>query len=124
MAKTMYAIEYLGALSIKQGQMYTSADILAKYTKANVMKIKTNTVNISVNYSDMFPLDVNDEIYIVIGHTYIFDRGCTIAVGRYVNPSQIEPIALPMEDTPDVLVDENGMFLLDSLERNIIAEEL
>ena len=31
MAKTMYAIEYLGGLPIKQGQMYTSADILAKY---------------------------------------------------------------------------------------------
>ena len=124
MAKTNYAIEYLGALTIKQGQMYTSADVLANFTKANVMKMKTNNLNVSVNYSDMFPLDVNDEIYIVIGHTYIFDRGCTIAVGRYVNPTQNEPIALPIEDTPNLLVDENGMFLLDSLERNIIAQEL
>ena len=84
MAKTMYAIEYLGALSIKQGQMYTSADILAKYKNANVLKMKTSGVSISVNYSDMFPLDVNDETYLATGHTYIFDRGCTVAVGRYV----------------------------------------
>ena len=84
MAKTMYAIEYLGALSIKQGQMYTSADILAKYNIANVMKLKTIDVSVSVNNSDMFPFDVNDETYLVTGHTYIFDRDCTIAVGRYV----------------------------------------
>ena len=84
MAKTMYAIEYLGALTIKQGQMYTSADILAEYTTANVIKLKTSGVSVSVNYSDMFPLDINDETYLVVGHTYIFDRGCTIAVGKYV----------------------------------------
>ena len=84
MAKTMYAIEYLGALTIKQGQMYTSADILAKYKTANVLKMKTSGVNVSVDYSDMFPLDVNDEIYLVTGHTYLFDRDCTIAVGKYV----------------------------------------
>ena len=84
MAKTMYAIEYLGALSIKRGQVHTSADILAKYTTANVMKMKTSGVNVSVNNSDMFPLDVNDETYLATGHTYIFDRGCTIVVGRYV----------------------------------------
>lgn len=84
MAKTTYAIEYLGALSIKQGQMYTSAEVLTEYTSANVMKMKTNGVNVSVNNSDMFPLDINDETYLVTGHTYIFDRDCTIAVGRYV----------------------------------------
>ena len=84
MAKTMYAIEYLGAVSVKQGQMYTSAEVLAEYTSANVMQIKTNGVNVSVDNSDMFPLDINDETYLVTGHTYIFDRDCTIAVGRYV----------------------------------------
>ena len=84
MAKTMYAIEYLGALSIKQGQVYTSAEILAKYKTANVMKMKTSGVNVSLNNSDMFPLDFNDETYLVTGHTYIFDRACTIVVGRYV----------------------------------------
>ena len=84
MAKTMYAIEYLGALTLKQGQMYTSADVLVKYTTANVMKLKTIDVSVSVNNSDMFPLDINDETYLVTGHTYIFDRDCTIAVGRYV----------------------------------------
>ena len=48
------------------------------------MKMKTNGVNVSVNNSDMFPLDINDETYLVAGHTYIFDRACTVAVGRYV----------------------------------------
>ena len=122
MAKTTYAIEYLGALSIKQGQMYTSADILAKYKTANVLKMKTSGVNVSVDYSDMFPFDVNDETYFVIGHNYIFDKGCTLAVGKYAIPPFES--ALPIEDTPNILVDENGMFLLDSLGRNIIVQEL
>lgn len=84
MAKTMYAIEYLGALTIKQGQMYTSADVLTKYNTANVLKMKTSGVKVSVNNSDMFPFDVNDETYLVTGHTYLFDKDCTIVVGRYV----------------------------------------
>ena len=122
MAKTMYAIEYLGALSIKQGQMYTSADILAKYKTANVLKMKTSGVNVSVDYSDMFPFDVNDETYFVIGHNYIFDKGCTLAVGKYATPPF--ETALPIEDIPNIVIDENGLFLLDSLGRNIIAQEL
>ena len=122
MAKTMYAIEYLGALSIKQGQMYTSADILAKYKTANVFKMKTSGVNVSVDYSDMFPFDVNDETYFVTGHNYIFDKGCTLAVGKYATPPFES--ALPVEDIPNIVVDENGLFLLDSLGRNIIAQEL
>lgn len=84
MAKTMYAIEYLGAITIKQGQMYTSAKILTDFATADVLKMKTESVSVSVNNSDMFPLDLNDETYLVTGHTYIFDRACTIAVGRYV----------------------------------------
>ena len=40
-----------------------------------------------------------------------------------IPPPPIDP-DLPMEDIPNVLVGENGLFLLDSLERNIIAQEL
>lgn len=40
-----------------------------------------------------------------------------------IPPPPIDP-DLPMEDIPNVSVDENGLFLLDSLERNIIAQEL
>ena len=83
MAKTFYAVEYLGAISAKQSQMYNSADVLALYPTANVMKLKTEGVRVSVNNSDMFPIDFNDENYLVAGHTYIFDKDCVITIGRY-----------------------------------------
>lgn len=45
------------------------------------------------------------------------------SVSIIIPPPPIDP-DLPMEDIPNVLVGENGLFLLDSLERNIIAQEL
>ena len=45
------------------------------------------------------------------------------AVFIVIPPPPIDP-DLPMEDIPNAMVDENGMFLLDSLERNSIAQEL
>jgi hypothetical protein len=84
MAQPHYAVEYLGAITAEQGKMYTSASVITSYTAANMMKMKTSGVNVSVNNSDMFPVDLNDESYITSGHTYIFDRKCTIAIGKYV----------------------------------------
>ena len=45
------------------------------------------------------------------------------AVNQKMAEIRNEP-ALPIEDTPNIVVDENGLFLLDSLGRNIIAQEL
>ena len=39
------------------------------------------------------------------------------------NPDVPEP-EIPMEDIPNAMVDDYGRFLLDSLGRNIIAQEL
>ena len=40
-----------------------------------------------------------------------------------VIPPPIDP-DIPMEDIPNAMVDDYGRFLLDSLGRNIIAQEL
>lgn len=88
MANTLYAIEYLGAITATQGKMYNSSDIKTAFPTATVLKMKTKEGgSVSVNGSDMFPIDYNDENYLATGHTYIFERDCIIAVGRYVNIS-------------------------------------
>lgn len=85
MSKPMQVVEYLGAISVLSGKLYTSAEVIAVYPIANMMKMKTKDVKVSVNGSDMFPVTFDDESYITSGHTYIFDTDCTIVIGRYIN---------------------------------------
>lgn len=84
MSKPMYAIEYLGAVLVQSGKLVTSAQVLTQYPTANMMKMKTKDVMVSVNGSDIFPVSYDDESYITSGHTYIFNKDCTIVVGKYV----------------------------------------
>lgn len=84
MAQPLYVIEYLGAVSIKREKLYNSADVISAFTGANVMKMKTEGVRVSVNGSDMFLTSFDDESYITSGHTYIFDTDCIVAVGKYI----------------------------------------
>ena len=84
MSKPMYAVEYLGAVSIQSGNLSASANIISAYPTANMMKMKTENVKVSVNGSDMFPITFDDESFITSGHTYIFDKNCTIVIGKYV----------------------------------------
>ena len=84
MAKPHYAIEYLGAVLVQSGKLVTSAQVLTKYPTANMMKMKTKDVMVSVNGSDIFPVSYDDESYITSGHTYIFNKDCTIVIGKYV----------------------------------------
>ena len=84
MAQPHYAIQYLGAVSIKGGQLYTSTEVLNAYNTANMMKMKSKEVKVSVNGSDMFTTSYDDESFIESGHSYIFDRDCTIAIGKYI----------------------------------------
>ena len=79
-----HAVEYLGAVSIQSGNLSTSTSIISAYPTANMMKIKTENVKVSVNGSDMFPVTFDDESFITSGHTYIFDKNCTIVIGKYV----------------------------------------
>ena len=57
------------------------------------------------------------------GYLKLGSVGGVESVFIIIPPPPIDP-DLPMEDIPNVLVGENGLFLLDSLERNIIAQEL
>ena len=57
------------------------------------------------------------------GYLKLGSAGGVESVFIIIPPPPIDP-DLPMEDIPNVLVGENGLFLLDSLERNIIAQEL
>ena len=57
------------------------------------------------------------------GHLSLGSVGGVEAVFILIPPAPIDP-DIHMEDTPNVMVDDNGRFLLDSLGRNIIAQEL
>lgn len=83
MAQPAYTIEYLGAISMEKGKLYTSAQIITAYPNATCMKMKTAGVSVSVNGTDAFQTSFDDESYIDIGHTYMFMQDCTIAIARY-----------------------------------------
>lgn len=85
MSKPAIAIEYLGAIIAEPRKQYTSADVIAKYPTATVMKMKTSGIKAGVDGSDMFTVSYDDESYITTGRTFIFSDACTIAIGRYVN---------------------------------------
>lgn len=83
MAQPSYAIEYIGAVEAKAGVPITSADLLAMYGTATVLKMKTKGVSVSVNNSPLFEVTYDDESYLVTGHTYKFNKDCIVAVGVY-----------------------------------------
>ena len=84
MSKPATVIEYLGAIIAEPRKQYTSASVLTKYPTANVMKMKTSGIKVTVDGSDMFPVSYDDESYITTGRTFMFSDACTIAIGRYV----------------------------------------
>ena len=86
MAQPHYAIQYLGAVTVKANKLINSASILTDFPTANVIKIKTNIIGlkVSVNNTDMFDTDYNGESYFTSGFTYIFNKDCTLAVGKYI----------------------------------------
>ena len=57
------------------------------------------------------------------GHLSLGSAGGVEVVFIVIPPAPIDP-DLPIEDISNAMVDDNGRFLLDSLERNIIAQEL
>lgn len=85
MAQPHYAIEYLGAVALEGGKSYTSSGILTAFSGANVMKIKTAGVAVTVNGTAMFETNFDDESYIsATSKSYIFSKNCVIAIGKYV----------------------------------------
>lgn len=84
MSQLMYAVEYLGAIVVEPRKQYLSSDVKTKYPTANMMKMKTSGIKITVDGSDMFPVSYDDESYITTGRTFMFSDACTIAIGRYV----------------------------------------
>ena len=57
------------------------------------------------------------------GYLSLGSAGGVEVVFIVIPPLPIDP-DLPMEDIPNAMVDDYGRFLLDSFERNIIAQEL
>ena len=57
------------------------------------------------------------------GYLKLGSAGGVELVFIVIPPPPIDP-NIPMDDIPHVMVDEYGRFLLDSLGRNIIAQEL
>ena len=46
--------------------------------------MKSDKVSVSINGSDMFLTSFDDESFISGGKTYMFDKECTVVMGRYV----------------------------------------
>ena len=80
-------IEYLGAYEVKANTTVQLADIHLAYPTASVLKIKTEKVSVSIAGSPMFLTSYDDESYIptATSRSYIFDKDCIVAVGRYVS---------------------------------------
>lgn len=89
MATTIYAIQYLGAIRVTKNTPVTTASIFAdsKFTGATVAKLSTDLkgdrVGIIVNQSPIAKWDDGDEQFIITGHTFEFDKDCTIKIGIY-----------------------------------------
>ncbi len=91
MAQPSYAIEYLAAFEVDAGVQYTSASILALYPTATVIKLKpisideykNKGVKVGINGGVMFPVIYDDESYLASGKTYIFEKSCIAAIGKY-----------------------------------------
>lgn len=49
-----------------------------------MMKMKSSGVSVSISGSDMFLTSFDDESFIITGKTYVFDKECTVVIGRYV----------------------------------------
>ena len=81
---TQFAIQYIAGISVKKGTVYTSASILSTYPTANVLKMKTSGVSVSINGTEMFQTSYDDESFIVTGLSYVFNKDCVVAVGKYI----------------------------------------
>ena len=84
MSQPHYAVEYLGAISAEKNKLVTSASVLVVFPTATMMKMKTEGVSVSVDGTDMFLTSFDDESFITSGKSFIFDKNCTIAIGKYV----------------------------------------
>ena len=80
----MYAMEYIASVSIKAGQLYTTAEVISTHPEANMMKMKSHDVKVGINGTDQFPVSYDEETYITAGKSYIFSKDCVVVVGRYV----------------------------------------
>jgi hypothetical protein len=78
------AIEYFAGMSIKANTPITTAAVIAIYPTAQMMRMKTEGISVSINSTDMFLTHFDDEAYITTGKTYMFDKDCIISVGRFV----------------------------------------
>lgn len=85
MAQPHYIVDYLGAMSVEAGEVYTSDSVLASYPTADMLKMKSEGVKVSIDGTDAFPISYDDESYITTGKTYIFSKPCIIAVGKYIS---------------------------------------
>lgn len=84
MSKPHFIVEYLGAITAEANKDYTTAQVISQFPTATMMKLKTEGVSVNINGTDLFPVSYDDESYITTGKTYIFNKKCTIVVGRYV----------------------------------------
>lgn len=84
MAAPFIVKEILGSIVIPANTTITTASILATFTTANMSKLKTEGVRVSIDGYPMFPATYDAEDYINTGHTQRFDKDTILLIGKYV----------------------------------------
>lgn len=80
-------VEYLGSVEAEANKTINLSDIHSIYPDATALIMKTKDVSVSISGSPAFLTSFNDESHITTSasRTYIFDKNCIIAVGKYVS---------------------------------------
>ena len=50
-----------------------------------MMKMKTEGISVTINATDMFLTKYDDESFISPNKSFIFNKDCTVAIGKYVS---------------------------------------
>ena len=79
--QTQFVMKYTGSFAAIKGEAYAGASFLL----GNVMKMKTEGVNVILNSNGIaFPMSFDDVGYVDTSVTYTFSKDCTIAFGAMV----------------------------------------
>ena len=84
MSKPNQVVQYLGAFNVEMNKTYDSTLIKTEFPTANMLKMKTEGVKVSLNGTTMFPISYDDETYLPdTSVKYIFSKDCVVVVGKY-----------------------------------------
>ena len=85
MAQPTVVKEILGSIVVPAHTPISNSTIISSFAGANMTKVKTEGVRVSVNGYPLIPATYDAEDYISpTNHTQLFDKETLLLVGRYV----------------------------------------